>query len=206
MASIYLEDGSVKHIHELNSLLDKDGPLKQMGCECPGTPKANGVDAILKMCDASLNKAATPPTPRSLKNAAGCSESHAKQNVDSNSRHTFPSPNVQRFSNVSSIATPKTDSSGLIPLSRQSISNVSVPKSTNKEDNFNGSCKMPEAAGSANESKVVSSIPNKNSGGSDDLFCDGLEMGEFNFFKNYMIIHCLLVLPFWFSYFILKPQ
>lgn len=187
MASIYLEDGSVKHIHELNSLLDKDGPLKQMGCKCPGTPKANGIDAILKMCDASLNKAATPPTSSSLKNAAGCSESHAnkkapnlfKQNVDFNSRHNFPSPNIQRFFNVSSIASPKTDSPGLIPSARQSISNVSVPKSTNKEDYFKGSCIMSEAAGSANESKVdLVSIPTKNSGGSDDLFCDGLEMGE----------------------------
>lgn len=38
IVSLYFEDGSATHIHDLNSILDKE-PLKPMNCECPGTPK-----------------------------------------------------------------------------------------------------------------------------------------------------------------------
>ncbi|GFT50402.1 uncharacterized protein NPIL_151921 [Nephila pilipes] len=55
IVSIYFEDGSVTHIQDLNSVLDKE-PLKPMNCECPGTPKeqTNEKFAVFKTCNSSL--------------------------------------------------------------------------------------------------------------------------------------------------------
>ncbi|CAL1278541.1 unnamed protein product [Larinioides sclopetarius] len=55
VVSIYREDGSVQHIQDLNSILDKEEPLKPMNCHCPGTPNEQTIKkpSFSKFCNST---------------------------------------------------------------------------------------------------------------------------------------------------------
>lgn len=188
IASIYLENGTVKHVCQLTSILENIKPLNQMGCECPGTPKANEStqNSILKLCDASLNSAATSSKLSSQKYTAGCSKqtvnpmaSNLSKPTNFNSSHQqTPAITVsnKKSSNNMSVATTNT-SSGY--LTKPEYSNSNVNSSSNSKVNI--SCSIVEKESSAlseNSNKLVRMPLPNNSKGNKDMFCEDFEMGE----------------------------
>ncbi|KAG8191402.1 hypothetical protein JTE90_010579 [Oedothorax gibbosus] len=193
IASIYLEDGTVKHICELTSILDKEEPLIQMGCECPGNPKAheNGPDSILKMWDASLNAAAKSSKLCLQKNAAGCSSSLVNNKASVPSKQTnFNStgkqslfcstlPSVQQGTGIT--LSNKQSLVG-ISLATKNTSNAFFPKSSNiVVDRSCSTAEKESFAVSKNSQKLVSMpLSNNDSKEDKDTLCEDFEMDEFD--------------------------
>ncbi|GBO21055.1 hypothetical protein AVEN_16590-1, partial [Araneus ventricosus] len=136
VVSIYREDGSVKHVQDLNSILDKEEPLKPMNCQCPGTPDEQTIrkPSFSKVCNS---------TPVSMKKTLNACHKTSKKVVPSS---CFSAKSLKE--NSCNIKNTNTSPCPQVPIGKEKVLNIleamlDVSKSDCSSENRNSMTSSP---------------------------------------------------------------
>ncbi|KAF8794080.1 uncharacterized protein LOC129961519 [Argiope bruennichi] len=151
VVSVYLDDGSVKHVQDLNSILDKEEPLKPMNCHCPGTPNEKTIKKQLfsQSCNSasiSLKKALNDNHKMSKKVApTSCTIAKSLKENNCNIKNT------------------KTSLSTQMPIGKEKVLNIleamlDVAKSDNSSGNITSTSSSNQHTGKFSISKSISNV------------------------------------------------